>query len=463
MVTAKSIISRMEGLIDKSNGITEGSDKDLTSAVNSLALGYGNLPISYDEAKDGDTLYKVYFASGNFVHADDSKAALPNNGILYDADGTEIDEAYVAENHKNLSANPHITESVSLKMDSVDTNGGKEHRYVGRFPMYDLENKTYTMELEFFRNYKLRHRVYFACGTFIDTKTGNIMEGCGCDVKLPNLGLNIVSSNNKAVYRLVRQATILYDGTAHIYNDASQEFTANADGEYVARLKIVLKGGAKKNVTLYATHGEVYSGLANYWIGDVIPIDFEIYHTVATGDVLIAKGGIYQPADVPLVCGVGNYDALTSGQYYGIRNLIIYKGDITKITQSSAIQEITSATKMDSILANATISDIGKFYLYVGETTDKYENGALYRIANTEAISFRVEYITNVDNAGTHYATKNYIAGKVAIWGDYANKHEDFTTGSGTILWRNGDTIKLNGEEVSPDTTIINGTTYVAY
>lgn len=41
---------------------------------------------------------------------------------------------------------------------------------------------------------------------------------------------------------------------------------------------------------------------------------------------------------------------------------------------------VTSAETMDAILANATEADIGKVYLYKGETTENYENGALYGI-----------------------------------------------------------------------------------
>lgn len=44
------------------------------------------------------------------------------------------------------------------------------------------------------------------------------------------------------------------------------------------------------------------------------------------------------------------------------------------------IAEITTADEMDSILANATSADIGKAYLYVGETTEAYENNAIYVI-----------------------------------------------------------------------------------
>ena len=48
------------------------------------------------------------------------------------------------------------------------------------------------------------------------------------------------------------------------------------------------------------------------------------------------------------------------------------------------IAEITTADEMDAILANATASDIGKAYLYSGETTEAYENNAIYIIKEKE-------------------------------------------------------------------------------
>ena len=47
---------------------------------------------------------------------------------------------------------------------------------------------------------------------------------------------------------------------------------------------------------------------------------------------------------------------------------------------SGGIQSVSSASEMEEILANATDEDINEFYLYTGETTEEYENGALYRI-----------------------------------------------------------------------------------
>lgn len=44
------------------------------------------------------------------------------------------------------------------------------------------------------------------------------------------------------------------------------------------------------------------------------------------------------------------------------------------------IYGVMTAAEMDEILANATVADVGAFYMYLGETTASYENGAVYRI-----------------------------------------------------------------------------------
>ena len=124
------------------------------------------------------------------------------------------------------------------------------------------------------------------------------------------------------------------------------------------------------------------------------------------------------------------------------------------------LKEISTASEMDSILANATASEVGKFYMYVGETTDKYENGALYRVAKNETISFGVEYIVASDNTKM---TEFYTADNGISWLDFSTNDDDFSEDSRAILWRNGETIKLNGKEVEPSEQIMNGVTYVAY
>lgn len=49
-------------------------------------------------------------------------------------------------------------------------------------------------------------------------------------------------------------------------------------------------------------------------------------------------------------------------------------------SSSGGLISISTEADMDAILANATEDDVGKYYVYTGETTDKYESGALYKI-----------------------------------------------------------------------------------
>lgn len=45
-----------------------------------------------------------------------------------------------------------------------------------------------------------------------------------------------------------------------------------------------------------------------------------------------------------------------------------------------AITEIQTPEELDNILANATASDVGKAYVFVGESNSKYKNGSIYII-----------------------------------------------------------------------------------
>lgn len=52
--------------------------------------------------------------------------------------------------------------------------------------------------------------------------------------------------------------------------------------------------------------------------------------------------------------------------------------------QSGKVLEISTAEEMDKILENATPDDIGRGYLYVGETTENYESYYVYIIREEE-------------------------------------------------------------------------------
>lgn len=44
------------------------------------------------------------------------------------------------------------------------------------------------------------------------------------------------------------------------------------------------------------------------------------------------------------------------------------------------VREISTAAEMDTILANATANDVGRGFLYLGETTDTYKFECVYII-----------------------------------------------------------------------------------
>lgn len=46
---------------------------------------------------------------------------------------------------------------------------------------------------------------------------------------------------------------------------------------------------------------------------------------------------------------------------------------------------VDTSADMDAILANATDGDVGEFYLYQGETTESYTNGAVYSIQKEDS------------------------------------------------------------------------------
>lgn len=75
---------------------------------------------------------------------------------------------------------------------------------------------------------------------------------------------------------------------------------------------------------------------------------------------------------------------------YGRLNLA--DGDVLKASHLNHIEEgiesitkkaliaIATAEEMAAVIANATADDVGNVYMYIGETTDTFENGAIYEI-----------------------------------------------------------------------------------
>ena len=305
-------------------------------------------PKAYADAEDGETLLDVNFGT-HFTHVDDSKMSFDNNGTTYMPDG-EVQSLNPADNrdkngddkiggygadswafvngwHKALVENPTAIEEegAALKVDFADVNAG-DHRYVGYIGAYDLEDSTYTYEFEYFRKGVVRSKFYFGNGTWINFG--------GCDYYMPNLGIELAAS----AYRTMRQSN--QTGNAI----GKPNYTTNEAGETVTNMKVVLEGGAMiEDITLYSSTqttapvdnpatADVDESFVGYWIGDVIPVTYSIYNTLVkedgtVQDIRCSTGMFYQPAGIGLVFGVGEYNALKEGEYYGARNLAIKKGD----------------------------------------------------------------------------------------------------------------------------------------
>lgn len=68
-----------------------------------------------------------------------------------------------------------------------------------------------------------------------------------------------------------------------------------------------------------------------------------------------------------------NGDTLTEEHFNHIENGI-----------AAALTAVKTEAEMDAILANANEDTVGTFYMYIGPTTDKYENGAVYEVQADE-------------------------------------------------------------------------------
>ena len=337
MTTPESILSRMRGLIKQGQDVSGYLVHDVSSAMNVLALGYER-PIAYEDAKDGEKLYNVHFASGRFRAIDDTKEYFSEGGTTYLANG-DVSDPPLTQWRRSLVADPDAMVGSALIIHGSDTTA-VDHRLIGYFPEYDLENKTYTYEFQYFRNFNKRHKFYFANGNFVNEGGGVVDADSGCDPTIPCLALELNYASGNVDYKLYRQSKGFVN--ACIYNRKTVPFEKDSSGEFTAQMKVVLEGGAKQtSVTLYERHGvvsEASKPYVNYWTGDIIPITYTIYHTVNGENIKVAGGYIYQPADIGLVFGIGNYDALSSDEWYGVRDLVIYKGDRTIIAPSADVE-----------------------------------------------------------------------------------------------------------------------------
>lgn len=331
-------------------------------------------PIPYEDTISGKILYSAKFNSDYFVDIDDSERYFYTGGQLYNANGVP-ENPYLNIFRKSLVKYADVGDGDDLIIDANDTIG-QDHRFAGYFPYYTLEDKVYTCKFTYARNFDKRHKVYFAMGTFYDVENDRLMTGCGCDANMPLLGIQLyetkdLNGNDVISYAFVRQSVIIYPTPTgessninfeeNIFNSGTIPFNKTGS-EFIVTLKIVYDGGfvTKNPITLYAGYGKEKAHV-RHWTGHVIPVIFKVYLSIGTGsdsiETKIMHGGFYQPASVPLIAGIGNYDVMTEGQYYGIRNFEIYKGDISidrvaleDLTEYSGSYQITPKFDAEQIL-----------------------------------------------------------------------------------------------------------------
>ena len=311
-------------------------------------------PKAYDTAADGEKLYDVDFSSQYYTAIDDTAMSYDNNGVTYNDDGVEVPNdpalnqtvdgsgaygkdviAFRTGWRKNLTADAVVVEEngAALKIDGKVNKVGEEgqegyvpevpseataadQRYIGQINAYDLENKTYTYQFEYFRKGIARSKFYFANGTF--------MNFGGMDHFMPCLGIEL----NASGFRLMRQSSAITQNVV-----GKPQYTVDeASGETRLAMKVVLSGGEAENVTLYDGNWLNEKAGVGKWVGEAIPVNYSIYMTITKDngdvqDIRISTGLIYQPSDVKLVFGIGEYNNPAAGNSYGARNLAVYKGD----------------------------------------------------------------------------------------------------------------------------------------
>ena len=163
-------------------------------------------------------------------------------------------------------------------------------------------------------------------------------------------------------------------------------------------LILYILGGAKlKNVTLYEGNWTTPTSGVKTWTGDIIPITFTIYNTIikedgTAQDIRVATNLIYQPADVKLVFGIGEFNALENGQYYGVRGLAVYKGD-TSIPYDFNFEKVYDYTEWGEQLAEFDPRGI---------SNDAYNFANGYNwstLSNGEGISVDAEGVVSINSA----------------------------------------------------------------
>ena len=237
------------------------------ASIPATATSVQTTPIAYGAAQDGDLLYTVNFASGDFVHVNDATGA--------------------QKFEKSIASGAEVEEITQLQIEYGETTAA-DHRYIGYLDGYSLIGKTYTVDLDFSKNTG-RAKIYFGYGIF-DFDTITTEYALGLEIK-----------ENSFIWR--RQSSAV-SGAPEAIN--GYPYLNGGFGQF----RIVLSGSST------ATSGKY-------------TVSFKIFAKNAEGKYILHADSSYKvSADyAKIMLGIGEYTELTSGQYYAMSDVNVYKGD----------------------------------------------------------------------------------------------------------------------------------------
>ncbi|MBR6681163.1 MAG: hypothetical protein IKL59_07885 [Clostridia bacterium] len=237
------------------------------ASIPAIATNVQTTPLAYSTAEDGGLLYTVNFASDSFVHVSDGAGA--------------------QKFEKSIASGATVEETKRLQIAYGETTA-VDHRYIGYIDDYSLIGNTYTVDLDFSKNTS-RAKIYFGYGIF------------GFDTITSEYALAFEVKENSFIWR--RQSNTV-SGAPAVIN--GYPYLNGGLGQF----RIVLSGSST------ATNGKY-------------TVSFKIFAKNASGDYILHADSSYKVSAeyAKIILGIGEYTALTSGQYYAMSNVNIYKGD----------------------------------------------------------------------------------------------------------------------------------------
>jgi len=252
-------------------------------------------PIAYNSAKFGQLLWNVDFTSANFVTS--------TTDTMYQA---------------GIKSGSTVAEATKLAVSYGETTT-TNHRYSGYLKDYSLKNQSYTVDFDFEWTNMNRAKFFFAKGIESDLWRQSYTT-------MPVLGYEVKSD--------AAWGRIMAIGDERIRVNKG----VNGADDHKTSYRITLSGGGAHNMTINYTGGKNTAGTAvgNYdkngstVTKSVIDVEYTIYEKNASGGYDYVYSGIYYATatEAYVHLGIGEWNALTSGQSYSMSNAKIYKGEL---------------------------------------------------------------------------------------------------------------------------------------